>query len=56
MSCGTAVQVWYQENNVDYKVCSASDGEDPSCSNSLPLPISVDDHLNYLNYMVSRSC
>ena len=38
------------------QVCSTTDGEDPTCSDSLPLPISVDDHLDYLNYKISDSC
>jgi Lipase (class 3) len=48
-------EVWYNEAQTSYQVCTAS-GEDPSCSDSLLLPISIDDHLDYLNYMISRSC
>jgi hypothetical protein len=48
-------EVWYNEAQTSYQVCTDG-GEDPNCSDSLLLPISVSDHLNYLNYMVSESC
>jgi hypothetical protein len=48
--------VWYQENNVDFKVCSDVDGEDPTCADSLPLPISGSDHTDYLNVDMSMRC
>ena len=38
------------------QVCSATNGEDPSCSDSLPLPISGSDHTNYLGVDMSMTC
>lgn len=48
-------EVWYQENNTEYKVCDGS-GEDDSCSDSFLLPDSVSDHLDYLNVRISDLC
>lgn len=50
-----ATEVWYNEASSSFKVCNGS-GEDPSCSDSLDFPISVSDHLDYLNVHLSRSC
>jgi hypothetical protein len=41
-------EVLYQENNVNFQVCSGTNGEDPACSDGLTLPISIPDHLVYL--------
>ena len=35
------------------QVCSSGNGEDPSCSDSLALPISIPDHLDYLRHNIS---
>jgi len=48
-------EVWYNEPSTSYKVCDGS-GEDPTCSDSVALPISVSDHLDYLGFHVSSLC
>ena len=50
------MQVWYNENNTAFTVCSATNGEDPNCSDSLPLPISTRDHDTYLNVDMDVVC
>ena len=50
------VQVWYNEASTSYKVCSTTDGEDPTCMDSLPLPIDTSDHDTYLNYPIDGAC
>lgn len=44
-------EIWYNEQNNDYKICNDQYREDKSCSNSCaPLHCtSTSDHLNYLN-------
>ena len=49
------VQVWYNEPSTSYTVCNGS-GEDPSCSDSMPGPLSGPDHLLYLGIPVSKMC
>ena len=44
-----ATEVWYSEPFVLIKVCDGS-GEDPTCSDSLQIDLSVSDHLNYFNH------
>mgnify|MGYP001296665201 CR=1 FL=1 len=44
-------EIWYNENNSEYKICDDCNKEDNTCSNSCS-PIhctSTSDHLNYLN-------
>jgi len=41
-----ATEVWYTTSST-YKICNPS-GEDPSCSDSLLIPLSIPDHLDYL--------
>ena len=48
--------MFYQEDNVNYQVCSSTNGEDPNCSDNLDITDSIDDHLDYLNVMISRLC
>jgi hypothetical protein len=48
-------EVWYDEPSTSYKVCDGS-GEDPTCSDSLLAPISISDHLEYLNLPISGMC
>ena len=48
--------MWYQEDNVNYQVCSSTEGEDPNCSDSLDLNDSVSDHLTYLGVKVGDIC
>lgn len=49
-------QVFYDEFSSSYQLCSAEDGEDPSCSNACsPFGCtSVVDHLTYLNVTMSH--
>jgi hypothetical protein len=44
-------EIWYNENNSEFKICNDQTSEDDSCSNSCSPTkcISTDDHLNYLN-------
>jgi len=44
----TDTEVFYQENNIQYKICTGA--EDRSCANSVLLPFLVTDHLSYFNY------
>ncbi len=41
--------MWYQEDNVQYQVCSSTNGEDPACQDSLPIAFDPADHTKYLN-------
>ena len=50
-----ATEVWYNEPSTSYQVCNGS-GEDPNCSDSLLLPDSISDHLDYINIMISELC
>ena len=45
-------EVWYNEDNTEYKICDDEDSEDKSCSNSCAPTkcTSTSDHLNYLNF------
>jgi hypothetical protein len=45
-------EFWFPNSNDDatYKTCSKTDGEDPTCSKSIPVSTSIDDHLTYLGY------
>lgn len=50
-------EIWYDETNSAYKICSDSAGEDDTCSNSCS-PIhctSTSDHLYYLNVSMGSS-
>mmetsp|Transcript_27648 Transcript_27648/g.95621 ORF Transcript_27648/g.95621 Transcript_27648/m.95621 type:complete len:294 (-) Transcript_27648:397-1278(-) len=52
----TPTEVWYNEDCTEYVVCDGS-GEDPTCSDSLKLPHSVTDHLEYLGIIMgSGTC
>ena len=37
------------------QVCSSSNGEDPSCSDSLLAPISIADHMVYLQQNITTA-
>lgn len=44
-------EIWYNEENNEYKLCNDQDNEDPTCSDSCG-PIhctSTSDHMNYMN-------
>jgi len=49
-------EVWYDESGGSYRVCSATNGEDPTCSDSLPLDIDLLDHLWYMNIDIALLC
>jgi len=43
-------EVWENPaESFDFKVCSTTNGEDPTCSDSVLLPDSIYDHLHYFN-------
>ena len=46
-------EIWYNEPSDSYKVCSATDGEDPNCSKS-ELSDSVNDHYYYLGIDIGK--
>lgn len=50
-------EIWYNEENTQYKVCDDDEDEDDSCSNSCAPTkcTSVDDHMNYLNVSIGSS-
>ena len=49
-------EVWYNEDNTDYKICDDKDFEDNTCSNSCAHTkcTSTSDHLNYLNITMGK--
>jgi hypothetical protein len=49
-------EVWFQEPFTTYKVCSGTNGEDSSCSDSLWVPDSIADHLTYRGVGVGTFC
>jgi hypothetical protein len=49
-------EAWYSEDFSSYTACSTTNGEDPNCSDSVGLPISVSDHLKYFNIPISNLC
>jgi Lipase (class 3) len=49
-------ETWYDEAFDSYTECSTTNGEDPNCSDSVTLPVSVSDHLSYFNFPISNSC
>lgn len=51
-----AQEIWYNEDQSRYTTCSATDGEDPSCSDSVPLDIDVIDHLSYMQLDIALMC
>jgi hypothetical protein len=40
---------WFEKDSRSYKLCSATDSEDPTCSKSFLVP-SITDHLQYLDH------
>jgi hypothetical protein len=51
------MEIWFDAPFANYRVCNASlNGEDPRCSNSLALPISVTDHINYRGISMGSYC
>lgn len=49
-------EVWYDEYFGTGTPCSTTNGEDPTCSNSLAFPTSVSDHLAYWSYPLANAC
>jgi len=47
-------EVWYS-TSTKYQICSATNGEDNSCSDGVLLPISTSEHTHYLNIALN-SC
>jgi len=50
------VEVFFNEAFSKYQVCSGNNGEDPSCSDSLLMPVSIPDHLTYHGIDVGAYC
>ena len=50
-------EIWYNQNNTEYKLCNDMYYEDESCSNSCyPYScISTSDHMNYLNIRLGQN-
>lgn len=46
-------EIWYQEDFTSFTICSSSEGEDPSCSNSV-LNDSINDHTHYFGIEVGH--
>lgn len=51
-----AQEIWYDEAENSYRTCSATNGEDPTCSDSVPLDIDLFDHLNYMGLEIGLLC
>lgn len=49
-------EVWWNADSSSFTVCSSSNGEDHTCSDSLDFDLSIADHLNYMGYPISDSC
>lgn len=49
------LEVWYTENQDSYKLCSSSNGEDPTCSDS-QIDLDPADHESYLGQRISGLC
>jgi hypothetical protein len=49
-------EVWYVEDQSTYTACSVKNGEDAKCSDSIALPTSISDHLNYVGIPISNLC
>jgi hypothetical protein len=47
-------EVWYNNASSAFRVCSATNGEDPTCSDSVTLPDKFHEHDMYLN--ISMGC
>jgi len=44
-------EVWFQNDPVNFKICSSTNGEDPTCSDSIPTietVLDIGDHTDYL--------
>ena len=51
------LEIWFDEGFANYRVCNSTmDGEDPHCSDSLALPVSVSDHTSYRGVSVGGYC
>lgn len=49
------LEVWYDQGQSSYTLCSAGNGEDPTCSDS-QIDLNIEDHLSYLNVRISEIC
>eukprot|EP01059_Diplonema_ambulator_P021459 TRINITY_DN3564_c0_g3_i1.p1 TRINITY_DN3564_c0_g3~~TRINITY_DN3564_c0_g3_i1.p1 ORF type:complete len:469 (+),score=97.56 TRINITY_DN3564_c0_g3_i1:43-1449(+) len=52
-------EIWYQQEmipNSNFTMCNTADGEDPLCSNSLSMPVSLNNHLYYFGIVVGSYC
>jgi hypothetical protein len=50
-------EIFFSENFASYTFCNSTvSGEDPKCSDSLPFPLSIADHVNYSGIPVGDFC
>jgi hypothetical protein len=50
-------EIFFSENFGSYSFCNSTlSGEDPKCSDSLTLPLSITDHVNYFGIPVGDFC
>lgn len=49
-------EVYYNELETSWKECSATDSEDPTCSDSNLADLSILDHLNYMGIEIGLLC
>jgi len=50
-------EIWYTETFSSYQTCTTNLGEDPLCSDSVPLlECSITDHTHYFNIEVGQTC
>jgi len=50
-------EVWFQNDVVNFKICSSTNGEDPTCSDSIPsieTVLDIGDHTDYLG--ITNTC
>uniref|UniRef100_A0A6B2LEG4 Fungal lipase-type domain-containing protein n=1 Tax=Arcella intermedia TaxID=1963864 RepID=A0A6B2LEG4_9EUKA len=43
-------EVFYNDDQSSYTLCSSTNGEDPSCSDQFVLDADIPDHLNYIGF------
>jgi len=49
------LEVWYNQDQSSYTLCSMNNGEDPTCSDS-QIDLNIEDHLSYVNIRISEIC
>lgn len=49
-------EIWYNEAQSSFRYCSTTNGEDPTCSDSLLVDWDVMDHLSYMDISIGTMC